>query len=74
MSGRNSLPEETHHEIRSHRGRGSGRRQDRIAGLYMGDSLGIPTSCTGLPATEKHPEGSCSDHRILNRTVTVTVG
>ncbi|WP_220446986.1 endonuclease/exonuclease/phosphatase family protein [Nonomuraea deserti] len=49
-------------------------RQDRIAGPYMGDSLGISTSCTGIPATEKYPAGSCSDHRILFGTVTVTAG
>ncbi|MFI8521701.1 endonuclease/exonuclease/phosphatase family protein [Streptomyces sp. NPDC085481] len=38
-------------------------RESALAGPYSADSLGISTTCTGVPA--------CSDHRILVGTVTV---
>ncbi|MGP3955986.1 endonuclease/exonuclease/phosphatase family protein [Nonomuraea sp. 3N208] len=49
-------------------------REDRIAGPYSGDSLAIPTDCTGIPATPAYPAGSCSDHRVMTGTVPVLIG
>ncbi|GIE87615.1 endonuclease/exonuclease/phosphatase family protein [Actinoplanes regularis] len=49
-------------------------RQSRIVGSYSGDSLGISTDCAGNAATSEYPAGSCSDHRIVIGSATVSIG
>jgi hypothetical protein len=49
-------------------------RENRLAGSYSGDSLSISTACSGIAATANYPAGSCSDHRVIIGTVTVSVG
>ncbi|WP_328465576.1 endonuclease/exonuclease/phosphatase family protein [Actinoplanes sp. NBC_00393] len=49
-------------------------RQSRLVGAYSGDSLNISTACSGVPATSAYPAGSCSDHRIVIGTATVSIG
>ncbi|MEU4624734.1 endonuclease/exonuclease/phosphatase family protein [Actinoplanes sp. NPDC023801] len=49
-------------------------RQNRLAGSYNSDSLSISTGCSGIPATSAYAAGSCSDHRIVIGTATVSIG
>ncbi|GIE89590.1 endonuclease/exonuclease/phosphatase family protein [Actinoplanes regularis] len=49
-------------------------RQSRLVGSYSSDSLSISTACSGIPATSAYPAGSCSDHRIVIGTATVSIG
>ena len=49
-------------------------RQSRLVGAYSSDSLSISTACSGIPATSAYPAGSCSDHRIVIGTATVSIG
>lgn len=49
-------------------------RQNRLVGSYSGDSLSISTACSGIPATTAYPAGSCSDHRIVTGTATLSIG
>ncbi|GLW31617.1 endonuclease/exonuclease/phosphatase family protein [Actinoplanes regularis] len=49
-------------------------REKRIVGSYSGDSLSISTDCAGNPATSEYPAGSCSDHRIVIGSTTLSIG
>jgi hypothetical protein len=49
-------------------------RENRVAGPYSEDALGLATGCPTIAGTAAYPAGACSDHRVLVGTVTVGLG